>query len=87
MQGLSSFMISRLYLLNKQTEESIIAWESSKIQESSSLGIEMTAKLLSPLNSSAMNLASALSSSLNETELSFDTIKEKVSAKVSVFLY
>ncbi|KAG2695760.1 hypothetical protein I3760_07G027900 [Carya illinoinensis] len=47
----------------------------------------MTAKLIPPLNSSAMNLESALSLSLNETELSFATIKEKLGAKVAPALF
>ena len=65
--------------MNKQSEESITA-ESRQLEKASTLGIETTAKLLVPLNSSAMNFARALSSSLNGTELStFDVIREKVS--------
>ena len=65
----------------KLTEESITA-ESLETRNNSSFRIETTAKLLVPLNSSTMNFARALSSSLNGTELSNGVIQ----AKASVFI-
>lgn len=43
--------------------------------------VENTAKLLQPFNTSALNLARVLSSSLNGTELTFSKIETRVSMR------
>lgn len=55
-----------------------IKQELNGVQNNSFSEIDTTAKMLLPLNSSAINLARSLSSSLNATELRFDTIEAKV---------
>ncbi|KAJ7973279.1 Histidine kinase CKI1 [Quillaja saponaria] len=83
--GLSSFVISKLCLITKETEENV-ALESYGFHNRSLSGIEAIGKLLSPLNSSAINLARTLSSSLNGTELSFLAIQTKVAPELFLTL-
>lgn len=78
MQGLSSFMISKLCSITKEIEHHV-ELKSHEFRNKSLSEIETTAKFLLPLNSSASNLARALSSSLNGALLPFATIKTKVS--------
>lgn len=77
-QGLSCFMISMLFKMTKKIERRMLL-ESKQALHKSFSGIDTTAKLLSPLNPSAVNLARSLSSSLNGTELNFTTIQTRVS--------
>lgn len=78
-QGLSCFMISMLFEMTKKIEQRMLL-ESKQALNKSFSGIDTTAKLLSPLNPSAVNLARSLSFSLNGTELNFTTIQARVSA-------
>ncbi|XP_021821290.1 histidine kinase CKI1-like [Prunus avium] len=75
--GLSCFMISMLFKMTKKIERRMLL-ESKQALHKSFSGIDTTAKLLSPLNPSAVNLARSLSSSLNGTELNFTTIQTRV---------
>lgn len=63
--------------MTKQIDRSV-KLESIEVRNRSFSEVETTARLLLPLNSSASNLARALSSSLNGTELSFQAIQTKV---------
>lgn len=72
-------MISMLFKMTIKIERRMLL-ESKQALKKSFSGIDTTAKLLSPLNPSAVNLARSLSSSLNGTELNFATIQTRVSA-------
>ncbi|CAL5402062.1 unnamed protein product [Camellia sinensis] len=61
-----------------QQIEHLVTLQSNELRNRSFSEIETTARLLLPLNSSASNLARALSSSLNRTELSFQAIQTKI---------
>ncbi|KAK2639169.1 hypothetical protein Ddye_026964 [Dipteronia dyeriana] len=83
--GFSGFLILKLWLMTKQTEQETL-WESYGVRNHSFSEIERTARLLLPLNSSAINLARSLSSSLNGTELSFAAIGAKVAPRLFLAL-
>ncbi|KAJ6762589.1 TWO-COMPONENT HISTIDINE KINASE [Salix purpurea] len=74
---LSSFMFSELCAMIKQSKNRVRS-ESEGVRNKSFSEIQMTAGLLHRLNSSASNLARALSSYLNGTQLSFVAIQDKV---------
>lgn len=71
--------------MNKKIEKSITL-NSYDAQNKIFSGIESTAKMLPALNSSAMNLARALSSSLNGTQLTFVTITKMVTDTINKFI-
>ncbi|CAK7340560.1 unnamed protein product [Dovyalis caffra] len=75
--ALSSFMFKELCEMIKQSKNRVMS-ESVGVRNKSFSEIQMTAGLLHHLNSSASNLARALSSSLNGTQLSFAAIQDKV---------
>ncbi|XP_015874901.2 histidine kinase CKI1 [Ziziphus jujuba] len=75
--GLSTYMIIELYKMNKKVLKNVTL-DSYDEQNRIFSGIESTAKLLLPLNTSAINLARALSSSLNGTQLTFFNISTMV---------
>lgn len=85
-QGLSTYMIIELCKMNKKVEKSI-RLDSYGEQNRIFSGIESTAKLLLPLNSSAINLERALSSSLNGTHLTYSNISTMVSETTEVFVF
>lgn len=77
LQGFCAFGTLKIWLMTIKTAHEI-KQEASGVLNNSFSEIETTARLLLPLNSSAFNLARSLSSYLNGTELSFDTIQTKV---------
>ncbi|KAL5786732.1 hypothetical protein ACOSQ2_009124 [Xanthoceras sorbifolium] len=83
--GFCGFVTLKLWLMTKQTEQETI-WESYGVRNNSFSEIETTARLLLPLNSSAINLARSLSSFLNGTELSFAAIGAKVAPRLFLAL-
>ncbi|KAI9187107.1 hypothetical protein LWI28_024442 [Acer negundo] len=83
--GFCGFVTLKLWLMTKQTEQETLL-ESYGVRNHSFSEIESTARLLLPLNSSAINLARSLSSFLNGTELSFATIGDKVAPRLFLAL-
>jgi len=67
----------------KQSKNRVIS-EYEGVRNKSFAEIQMTAGLLHRLNSSASNLARALSSSLNGTQLSFVAIQAKVNVTKTI---
>ncbi|XP_052170489.1 histidine kinase CKI1-like [Diospyros lotus] len=71
--------------MTKQNEH-WLTWKSNDLRNKYFKEIENTAKLLPPLNSSVLNLARALGSSLNGTDLSFQAIQTEVAPILFVAL-
>ncbi|GMI79384.1 CYTOKININ-INDEPENDENT 1 [Hibiscus trionum] len=83
--GVCGYITVELSMLSKETED-IIMRDSDSGQESTISSIDATSRLLPPLNSSALNLARSLSSLLNGSELSFDSIQKKIAPTLFVAL-
>ncbi|KAL3538260.1 hypothetical protein ACH5RR_001626 [Cinchona calisaya] len=75
--GFSIFIVTYVPVLINQTGSNLRS-EVDEVYNKTISEIENSAKMLLPLNSSALNLARALSISLNGTEISFSIIQAKI---------
>lgn len=67
--------------------DSNLASQAEELRNKTVSEVENAAKMLLPLNSSALNLARTLSTSLNGTGLMFSIIQAKVSKHKHLFLH